>query len=595
MNRRAFSPAHFHIPSGIAPIALAQCFSAAIPSRGRMRPLPLLAALAVVSLILAGCAQEPVEPTGPPAPQKEPDWAVRAIFAGADPDDTGRLPDHDHANRSLHQGLTTPNVEVVGYTELQNPYFGGPAGTNFCGDASAAGERQIALVHSHLTDVAFSVIDVTNHAAPVLLGELVLPLVFVYDVAVFPDARYAVLAANPDLTMDKPPAAGTPEGFVPLRPIWRDACGNEEPAGSTVDYMPYGYSTLLVDLADVARPKVVDHYPYANGRNVHSISASTIDDTRFVATSGLQALPCTVPGISGTPIPPGTAPPCNPAVPRYGNLLSHYDFLTVEETEAGAKLSPYAFYVPSGERSLDPDLISLSNGHTDATLQRHPKTGETIGYLANWDGGLQTVRLDGPGQVTPLSVWGEASPAAGGDPSTMSGNIHTARPVDGLHEGRHLTITGQEVVGRPTGRSTGQVVILDTTDPANPIPVARWTNPVDFTWPGSWGLRFSTHYAILVDNVLYVATYHGGVWAVDARPSEWPELPSLGVLIPDRAPTKAPFHPSDTPEILEVLDLGGGTIAAFDADTGAYTFRFHRDHMEVPPALPWTEDAWIGK
>src|SRR5688572_17167323 len=159
-----------------------------------------VAVAAFAILALAGCTQDaPIAPTGSPPAEHEPDWAVRAIFAGADPDATGRLPDHDHGNRSLHKGLSSANVDVIGFTELNSPYFGSIAGSNFCGDVSGTGKRQIALVHSHLTDVAFSVVDVTDRSNPGFLGELVLPLVFTYDVSIFPDARYAVIAANPDL------------------------------------------------------------------------------------------------------------------------------------------------------------------------------------------------------------------------------------------------------------------------------------------------------------------------------------------------------------------------------------------------------------
>lgn len=557
-----------------------------------MRWHPATALLSIAALLLAGCATDTgnrTETTGPPAPQHEPDWAVRAIFAGSDPDATDRLPDHDHANRSLHRGLTTPNIDVLGFAPSHSPYLGTAPGNSLCGDVSAPGERQLALVHSHVGDVAFTVFDVTDRSHPMFLGELVLPFVFTYDLSVFPDGRYAVVAANPDVALDQMPSTGS---GVPLKPIWRDACGNEEAANSTVSYVPYGYSTILVDLADPTAPQVVDFYPYANGRNVHSISTAVIDDKRFVATSGLQQLPCTMPGISGNPLP--NPVPCQP-VPRYGNLLSHYDFLTVEETAGGPKLTPYSVYVADGTREFDPDLLVLSNGHTDATLQKHPLTNDVIGYLANWDGGLITVRLDGPGKVTKLATWGQADPPANGDPTQMTGNIHTSRPVEGLRNGRHLTITGQEIIGNPAGRPTGQIVLLNTTNPALPTPLARWTSPVNFTWPPNWGLRFSTHYAILQDDVLFVANYHAGVWAVDAREENWPELPSLGVLIPDREPASAPLRPSDTPEVLEVLDNGDGTLTAFDADAGAYVFRFQRAHPDVPPALPYTKDAWIGR
>ncbi len=552
----------------------------------------VVAMTAIVSL-LAGCTTPPEPDSRVAVATREPDWAVRAIFGDADPDATGRIPDHDHRNRTLHQGLSTPNFELVGHVELNSTYYGRPGGAAFCGDAAAPGERQLAVVDSHTTDVGLTVIDVTDRAAPVLLGELILPYVQTYDSAIFADGKYAVIASNPDLASDTMPT----EAGVAFTPMWRTACGTQA-IGSNVDRIPYGYSAILVDLSDPANPTVVDFMPYAGGRNVHSISTAMIGGTRWVASSGLGALPCTVPGVTGNPAPPLPVP-CQP-VPRFGNLMSHYDFLQVVETPAGPRLQTFAIYTPTDQSHMDPSLLYLSNGHTDATIELHPNTNQTIAYMADWDGGLHIARLDpadaaapagSPGKVTPLATWGAAP---GDDPTQNTGNVHSVRPVDGLQNGHHYLIVGQEVIGSPGARPSGQIVLLDVTDATHPIPRARWTLPVDVLWPGSMGLTFSTHYAILVDEVLYVAAYHTGVWAVDARMENWPDLPSLGVYLPDIFPSSTPVALGNSPEVLEVLDLGDGTVLAFDVDSGAYILRFHPEDQSVPPALPWPETAYIG-
>lgn len=566
-----------------------------------MRPRTALLLASLLSLgALAGCTGPAKDALAPTAqPEREPQWALRAVFGAADPDATGRIPDHDHSNRSLHKGLSTPNFELVGHVALNSTYFGAPAGSNFCGDAAAKGTgRQLAVTDSHTTDVGLTVLDVTDRAAPKVLGELVLPLAFTYDSAIFPDGRYAVIAANPDAKLDKAPAPGTP---IPLKPLWRTPCGTRA-AASNVDYTPYGYGALLVDLADPANPVVADFYEYPAGRNVHSISTATIDGVRWVATSGLGALPCTAPGVGGVPpagVPATPGVPCQPT-PRFGNLLSHYDFLNVVETPAGPRLQPFALYTPEDQQHLDPSNLYLGNGHTDATVEKHPVTNQTVAYLADWDGGLHIVALTPlnaalpgglPGQAVPLASWGAVP---GGDPTQSRGKIHSVRPVPGLRNGHHYLVTGQEVVGRPSARPSGQVVLLDVTDPTRPVPRARWTLPVDILWPASMGLAFSTHYPILVNDTLYVAAYHTGVWAVDASPAQWPDLPSLGVYLPDIDPPAPAVAHSLAPEVLEVLDLGDGTLMVFDADTGAYILRFHPEDKSVPPALPWPNDVFIG-
>ncbi|MEA3143390.1 MAG: hypothetical protein QOG31_714 [Thermoplasmata archaeon] len=555
-----------------------------------MRVLLLAGLLAFGAL--AGCMAKP-DPAPAIVPVRDPAWALQAIFGAADPLETDHvLPkEHDHGNRTQHLGFGTPNFEVVGHDALLSPYFGTTAGTGYCGDAAerAPGKRQIAVVHSFQTDVALTVLDVTDRAKPTMLGELVLPYEFTYDAAIFADGKYAVIAGNPDLASDKPPVAADADGMVPFPMRWRDACGGERAVASNVDRVPYGYAAILVDLSTPEDPKVADFYEYPGGRNVHSISTATVDGTRYVATSGLAAVPCTVPSVTGNPV--ANPVPCEPAVPRYGNALSHFDILTVRETPAGARLALDLVYTPADQTHLDPSLLYLSNGHTDAQIEKHPVTGQTIAYLADWDGGLHIIRLDGPGQATPLASWGQAP---GGDPTQMKGHVHSVWPVPGAQDGHHYLLTGQEVIGRPAGRPSGQVVMLDVTNPAVPLRAFKWTLPVDVQWPPSQGEMFSTHYPVLANGTLFVSMYHGGVWAANASKANWPDLPSVGAFLPTLEPAGKPFRGGPTPEVLEVLSLGDGTLLVYDGTSGAYTVRFHPDDARVPPALPWADNPWIG-
>jgi hypothetical protein len=302
-----------------------------------------------------------------------------------------------------------------------------------------------------------------------------------------------------------------------------------------------------------------------------------------------MAGPCTIPNVTGNPV---TNPiPCEPQVPRYGNALSHFDILTVQTTAAGPRLAVDLVYTPTDQTHLDPELLRLSNGHTDAAIEKHPVTGSTIAYLADWDGGLHIIRLEGPGRATALASWG-AKP--GGDPTQMFGHIHSVWAVPGIQDGKHYLLTGQEVIGRPGDRPSGQVVILDVTNPAIVVKGAKWTLPVDVQWPPSQGEMFSTHYPVLVNGTLFVSMYHGGVWAANATMANWPDLPSVGVFVPALEPAGKPFKGGPTPEVLEVLSLGDGNLLVFDGTSGAYTVRFHPNDARVPPALPWPNNPWIG-
>ncbi len=89
--------------------------------------------------------------------------------------------------------------------------------------------------------------------------------------------------------------------------------------------------------------------------------------------------------------------------------------------------------------------------------------------------------FDGAGQATKVAEFGARDPARPG----IAGSIHSAQPV-GVRDNRSYLLTGQEVGSSLDSgeerRPTGQIVLLDTTDPADLRPVARWTLPVDVEW-----------------------------------------------------------------------------------------------------------------
>ncbi len=499
---------------------------------------------------LAGCFgsvdQEPApEPTQQPV--RDPDWAVRAIPL-----------DHDHTDRSLHMGLSSPNWQVVGRDQLATDYHGAPSGGYYCGEVSS-GETKLAVVNSFTSNTAIVIMDVTDPANPMKVGELILENAHVYDSAITDDGQYAILATSPlDALFSDPndPAVATYD----ITPRFRTACGESQ--GPT-DSVPYASGTVLVDLRDPAAPNVADYKPRP-AIGPHSVSSTTIDGTRWVLAS----------------------------TTNLAYDASTFSFFTVEETLNVPRLQEYGEYRADyhQDATADPQdraaTAGLLNGHVDGTIMKHPGTGDVMAYLANWDSGLLLVRLDGPQQINLVGRWGERDPAAG---SGMTGAIHTALPMPELWHGQSVVVTGQEVGARPANRPTGQIVILNVDDPAAPTPIARWTLPMDIQWSG--GLIFSTHYVALQDDILYTALYHGGVWAADASPEHWPELPSVGAYLPDDVQTEAATG-GPTPEVLDVLALGSGNVLIFDATTGAYVLKLDPDG--VAPAAPWLEDAWIG-
>lgn len=499
-------------------------------------------AFPLVATFLAGCLDQTDVGDGvPPVPEVPLDWALRALPFGEG---------HLHNVSDQHRGLSTPNFELLGWTPLSRS--GATMGGGGCGDVSPDAARKLAVLTTNWGDEAgLAVVDVTDPADPQMTGEIVSTAFWFRDAEITPDARWAVVASFPANPVSAPIG-------VPVSPRFTQGeCGA---AAAPPALMSQFGGIGLVDLSDPSKPAIIDFAPdYRTGP--HSVYATRIDGTYYAIATILDA----------------------------SHALARFYFYTIEN----ARLEPYGVY--TGQLAADPAQTPLSNFHNDAWIHKHPITGDLLGYLANWNGGLVIVRLDGDGQVVPIGGWTDYDAAKG---SEMTGQIHSVALPAGLWDGKHYTFIGQEIIARPANRPTGQVIMLDTTNPAAPTPVARWTLPVDAgTWDTThmWCCLFSTHYIGLVGQTLFVSLYHGGVWAVDARPGSGPELPTLGVFVP--TPPTGGFEGADpmglAPMVMEVLPLDTGDLVSFDEHGGLYTYRFDAS-VPVPSPEPWIKDAWLS-
>lgn len=508
----------------------------------------------LVAVAVAGCLGGD-DPADDPIVTVPLDWYLHTI------PHLGEDQNHDHTDPEQHRGLSTPNFQVAGWDPLVTEYHGRSSGTYYCGEITETEDRVLAAYNSFSSDVALIVVDITEPTEPHLLGELVLPLTHTYDAAITDDGRYAVLATSP---LDTGPdtlgqaaadvlagtgtaaAAGVGSDTYRLTPYWRDACGNVS-TGIGED-LPLASGVVLVDLADPTTPVVADFVPQPV-IGAHSVSAHDIDGVRWVIGS--------------------TTNLAHPA--------SYFSFFTVDDTPLGGKLVPYGVVdaqYPDPEQGTGTGAPAwLLNGHVDAAIQKHPVTGQLLAYLANWNGGMLVYEVVAPGLILPVSAW------------TGFGSIHEATPLGQLWNDRHITLVGQEG-GKPNDQqATGMVALLDTTDPTDPHAVAWWTLPFsDLQWDGS--LMFSTHYVQLSNDTLYVALYHGGVWAADASPEQWPALPTIGAFVPvPPGQMEQPFSATLAPEVLDVNLMSDGSLLVIDSYAGAFTLWFDRD-VPVPPSPP---------
>ncbi|HEX2021212.1 MAG TPA: hypothetical protein VHH36_00745 [Candidatus Thermoplasmatota archaeon] len=92
--------------------------------------------------------------------------------------------------------------------------------------------------------------------------------------------------------------------------------------------------------------------------------------------------------------------------------------------------------------------------------------------------------------------------------------VHMARPFPHLIDGRHVTVVEPEIGGEP---DSGYMTFLDTTDPANPVYLSSWRLPGNVT---SAGGALGPHYFDAADGRVALASYHAGFWIIDVHDAE---------------------------------------------------------------------------
>ncbi len=476
------------------------------------------------------------------------DWHEQALVSGEG---------HDHADRTQHLDLTTPNFEILGHDPLISDHYGTTAYGYLCGDAQATVDgRRLAAVESR-SDVGFAIADVTDPLAPQWLGELVMQYTYVYDLAVVPDGKHVVLVTS------EPQAPALPlSGSTLLRDadgtlrhpgmLWRSACSPEgRPMrwSAEPDPLPRPASLLLVDITDPSDPTIIDQRPIPGLG--HSVFSTILDGRTWLLASMVG----------------------NPNVQTY-------QFYEILEAPTGAILHHLSTYATEPLGTQDPAPLG---GHTDGWIARH-HDGRTIAYLV---GGphFVIVDLEDPLRPAQLGYWTDRVPGRTGPVA----NLHSVFPLSDLRDGRHYTLIGPEFVAHPEGQPSGNVWVLDTTLPTAPVEVAGWTLPHEVDWEDE-RLIYSNHYLSAVGRTAFVSMYHGGVWALDLgaiRAADYTLLPAVGVFMPVEESPKPPERPYRwTPTQEEVLAMPDGTLVTFDSNSGLYTFRF-TETLPAPPPEPW--------
>jgi hypothetical protein len=470
---------------------------------------------------------------------------------------------HDHTDWKQHVGLSSPNFQELAYDGLGIPAFGNAtAGGYFCGGSAVtdAGQR-LTVISSFDTAVAFVLMDTTDPKHPIHLGDYVLDHAQTYDVDITADGKHVVIAADISPNNQPKPGAsnevadslvGAPVAVpVVLHPKFVSACTGETIQGPD-QTVAAGPSTILVSLKDPMKPAFEDLMP-SPVIGPHSVSTASIDNVTYVASS----------------------------ITNLVHQASYFQFYKLMDGPTGGKLVLVSM-VDAGQYGSP---TATFNGHVDAEIAMHPVTNKPVAYLSDWDGGLIILDFSNPAAPVRLSQWA--------DQGADNGALHSTRSIPGVHDGHHYLLAGQEFVGRPSDRPSGWIYILDDTDPTNIVEVGRWTLPNDSD--PKWGgvELFSTHYFRVLGDTVFVAMYHGGVWAFKLdflHPENMKEPRSAGVFVPDMWPTQKPRAPKGgydySPFVLDVFPFEDDTLVIYDGLSGVYSVKYDPT-MELAAPKPW--------
>ncbi|MGQ0535757.1 MAG: LVIVD repeat-containing protein [Methanobacteriota archaeon] len=423
------------------------------------RPLrPILSALSILSVVLAGCIGSSEDPSPSGLPE------LSGIEIG-----TPVIQSHDHLDASLHVG--SANVRLVGYN---NGYDGAPIPPHVTyaefavkGDYAYLGRVAWTLAPETGDAGGFAIIDVSDPTAPKKVGDFAGE--GAYDLEVSDDGDWAFLSTQRNQPVAAARADSGPEGKMQR-------------------------GTTVVDVSDKANPVFESFFPLpTNGPH----TATYYDlDGRHLLVQCTYDLPGSVFGFG--PNPPGAD------LPFGSNPVTQRVLITELVEDAGGRhvlevLSTFQLPAAPDGNSYQPH---------DTAIQVHPVTGRLLMYVAYWDHGLVVVDITDPAAPEFVSQFTDTSPS-------MFVNQHSDKPFPHAIAGRHVTVMEPEI---PSGPETSQLTYVDTTDPAAPKKLGYWTLPGELVIDEPF--VFSPHNFDLDRGLTWIGHNHAGVWVIDTGSEE---------------------------------------------------------------------------
>jgi hypothetical protein len=369
-------------------------------------------------------------------------------------------------------------------------------------------------------------VDVSDPTAPTPIGRAEMPYSYVVDVKWSPDGRYVFAAAQAGTNRQQSDAAATDDPF---------------------SYALAANGFTQFDMRDPAKPVAIAGGLVEPG-GCHMLSVKELGGalTVFCIARGLVHVFQYAEG--GAWLEVNTFGP--------GSGETGLARLLAEATGAGAGAA---------------NALLLGLGPHDITIQEDPiEPGRSIASVSYWDLGLRFYDVTDPRDVVELGAWG------GEGAEVYEGNVHGGMLYG--HHGDRLAVVGPELLG-----STYPALwVLDVNDFANPKVIGEWVPPGEHA---TQGLLLTTHQFQVLNERIYLAYNHAGVWVLDLHEimngtyKDDPMRPEvLGYYLPHEEVEVYDPEVAAVPNTWD-LNVKDGVILASDRYTGLYALHHADDPM----------------
>lgn len=212
--------------------------------------------------------------------------------------------------------------------------------------------------------------------------------------------------------------------------------------------------------------------------------------------------------------------------------------------------------------------IAKVPGTHDATVQRHPVTGEWLLYTGTKE--LAVYNVNDP--ANPVVVF-----EAGGWKAEDGRGWHDQVAFPYLVDGRALLALAGETGINTAGGTPDMITIVDVNDPAAPKKLSQWRPPFAGGKVPWNSYTFSVHeMAATPQGQLATSWYHGGVWVLDLSTQDRQASPAvLAAFQPSKDINVTPSNFAQTPIPLvpfawSVAWDARGYVVVPDMHTGVY-------------------------